>query len=160
VPAPPDTVDLTLPEHHGSLTQPDLLDQHRTETSCAVCHELMDPIGQIFDGFDALGRARTVDEAGAAIETSGTVVGGGSLDGDYDGLSDFTLALAQSPEVRDCFVRQAFRFFYGRDTTEQDACSLLQLDQSFARNDYRVVDLIMGLTQSDQFLYRTVEPAP
>jgi hypothetical protein len=159
VPAPPDTVDLTLPELDGDLSQRERLEQHRTEESCATCHELMDPIGQMFDGFDAVGRPRTVDEAGAAIETSGYVVFAGSLDGEYAGLSDFSEALAESDQVRECFVRQAFRFFYGRDTTSQDACTEKQLMQSFERRDYRIVDLIMGLTQSDQFLYRSEQSA-
>lgn len=157
VPAPPDTVDLTLPELDGSLTQRDRLEQHRTEPSCAVCHDLMDPIGQMFEGFDALGRPRTLDEAGAPIETSGQVVATNTLNGEYADLPAFASALAESEEVQQCFVRQAFRFFYGRDATDADQCTMDQLVSSFARREHRVVDLVMGLTRSDQFLYRSAE---
>jgi hypothetical protein len=157
VPKPPDTVNATLPELDGSLTQRDRLEQHRTDPSCALCHDLMDPIGEMFEGFDALGRARTVDEGGASVETSGEVTATASLDGKYQNLNEFADAMAQSEEVQQCFVRQAFRFFYGRDATAGDQCTMDQLQASFARHDQRVVDLVMGLTQSDQFLYRNAE---
>ena len=77
VPAPPPDVDLTtLDKTATGVSQRDRLEQHRTVASCAACHILMDPIGVVFEGFDAVGRARTVDELGLPVvptsELSGT----------------------------------------------------------------------------------------
>ncbi len=154
VPAPPDDVDTTLPELDGELTQRQRLEQHRADPSCAGCHALMDPIGEIFESFDALGRERDVDEAGASIVRGGTITATRTLDGDYESAADLAAAMAASDEVRECFTLQAFRYFYGRDASAADACTQTQLMNSFKRNDYRLIDLILGLTRSDQFLYR------
>lgn len=158
VPAPPANVDTTLPELDGDLTQRERLEQHRADPSCAGCHALIDPLGEIFEGFDALGRPRSVDEAGAAVVSGGAVTATRTLNGQYASPRELALAMGQSDEVRQCFALQAFRFFYGRDATKEDACTQTQLMESFARNDYRLVDLLIGLTRSDQFLYRTASP--
>ncbi len=157
VPAPPADVDTTLPELDGDLTQRQRLERHREDPSCVGCHSLMDPIGEIFEDFDALGRMREVDEGGAMIVSGGSILGSRTLDGDYANASELAQAMAESDEVRECFALQAFRFFYGRDVTNQDDCTRQQLMSSFARNDYRLGDLLIGLTQSDQFLYRNSE---
>ncbi|HEX2733280.1 MAG TPA: DUF1592 domain-containing protein [Polyangiaceae bacterium] len=154
VPAPPANVDTSLPDLDGSLTQRERLDQHRQQDGCAGCHQLMDPVGEIFEAYDALGKPRTKDEGGADVVGGGSISGTRTLDGDYATPRDLALAMAQSDEVRQCFMLQAFRFFYGRDATGADACTQEQLATSFAKHDYRVVDLLIGLTQSDQFLYR------
>ena len=68
VPAPPPDVDLSsLDKTATSVSQRERLEQHRTQASCAGCHNLMDPIGVVFEGFDAVGRARTVDEMGLPV---------------------------------------------------------------------------------------------
>jgi hypothetical protein len=154
VPAPPDNVDTTLPDLDGDLTQRQRLEQHRSEPACAGCHNLMDPIGEVFETFDALGRQRTEDEGGADIVPGGTVTATRTLDGEYDSPAALAAAMATSDEVRECFTLQAFRYFYGRDATDADECTQAQLMQTFARNDYRLIDLLFGLTRSDQFLYR------
>jgi hypothetical protein len=154
VPAPPADVDVSPPVLDGEFTQRERLNLHSTEPSCAGCHNLMDPIGALFDGFDALGRARTKDEAGAAIESGGDVVGSLDVDGHYDSVQQLGVALSTSPEVQACVVRQAFRFFYGRELTVQDKCTVDQIMHGFERNQFRLSDLILSLTRSDQFRFR------
>lgn len=155
VPAPPADVDVSPPVINGELTQRERLNQHRTEASCASCHHLLDPVGAVFDGFDALGRARTSDEAGAAIEIGGDVIGSRDMDGHYDSVPALGVALANSQEVQRCVVRQAFRFFYGRELTIADTCAAEQIMQGFSSGGFRLGDLILGLTRSDQFLFRS-----
>ncbi len=156
--APPADVDVSPPVLDGTLTQRQRLEAHRTEPSCEGCHMLMDPVGAIFDGFDALGRARTMDEAGAAIEVGGDLIGTRDIDGHYDSVGALGKALANSEQVRDCVVQQSFRFFFGRELESADTCSKAQIKQGFARRGYKLEDLIMSLMRSDQFRYR--KPVP
>ncbi|HVR62479.1 MAG TPA: DUF1592 domain-containing protein, partial [Polyangia bacterium] len=67
VPAPPPNVDTDLGKLGANLTQRQRLEQHRQNSACASCHNLMDPIGVVFEGFDAVGRPRTVDETGQPV---------------------------------------------------------------------------------------------
>lgn len=157
VPAPPADVDVTPPVIDGMVTQKQRLEEHRAQDSCRGCHALMDPVGTIFEDFDALGRKRTIDEKGGVIETGGELTATRDANGTYASASELGRALANSQDVRSCVVRQAFRFFYGREMGAADKCTAEQVMTGFARRNYRLDDLILHLTLSDQFLYRSSE---
>ena len=157
VPAPPNDVQLDLEALGDGLTQRERLEMHRTEPSCAGCHTLMDPLGVVFEGFDAVGRARSHDEAGTVVDTSSAITATRDLDGPMANAAALGQALANSQQVRDCYVTQSFRFFYGRDYTALDQCSMAELSIAFRDSKQSLSELIVALTQTDQFLYR---PAP
>jgi hypothetical protein len=157
VPAPPNNVQLNLEALGDGLTQRERLEKHRTEPSCAGCHTLMDPLGVVFEGFDAVGRARTEDEGGKAVDTSSAIAATRDLDGPVADAAALGQALADSQQVRDCYVMQSFRFFYGRDYATADQCSMAELLIAFRDSKQSISELIVALTQTDQFLYR---PAP
>ena len=157
VPAPPNNVQLNLEALGDGLTQRQRLEKHRTEPSCAGCHTLMDPIGVVFEGFDAVGRVRSQDESGNAVDTNSAITATRDLDGPVANAAALGQALANSQQVRDCYVTQSFRFFYGRDYTTADQCSMAELLIAFRDSKQSLSELIVALTQTDQFLYR---PAP
>jgi hypothetical protein len=157
VPAPPNNVQLNLEALGDGLTQRERLEKHRTEPSCAGCHTLMDPLGVVFEGFDAVGRARTLDEGGKPVDTSSAITATRDLDGPVANPAQLGQALANSQQVRDCYVTQSFRFFYGRDYTTADQCSMAELLIAFRDSKQSLSELVVSLTQTDQFLYR---PAP
>lgn len=157
VPAPPNNVQLNLEALGTGLTQRERLEKHRTDAACSGCHSLMDPLGVVFEGFDAVGRARTVDESGKAVDTTSTISATRDLNGPVADAAQLGQALAQSQAARDCYVTQSFRFFYGREYTGADQCSMAKLLISFRDSKQSLSELIVALTQTDQFLYR---PAP
>lgn len=161
IPAPPADVDVTPPVVDGTATQKQRLEEHRTDPSCGNCHTLMDPVGAIFEDFDALGRKRTADEGGAAVEPGGELTATRDANGTYSSAAALGRALAGSQDVRECVVRQAFRFFYGRELEAADKCTSDQVMAGFEQRGFRLDDLILNLTLSDQFLYRSsqVDPA-
>jgi hypothetical protein len=157
VPAPPNDVELDLEGLGEGLTQRERLELHRTEPACAGCHNLMDPIGVAFEGFDAVGRPRTADESGKPVDIRTELSQTVGADGPVAGPVELGQRLASSQEVRDCYVTQSFRFFYGRDVSAADQCSVAQLAVAFKDSQQSLSELIVALTQTDQFLYR---PAP
>lgn len=154
VPAPPPDVNLSL-DAAGSegLTQRARLEQHRVSPSCAACHDLMDPLGVVFEGFDAVGRTRTVDEQGAAVDTQSTISRTQDANGPVQNAAQLGQMLAQSEEVKSCYVTKSFRFFYGRDVDAGDACSIAELTSSFKGKAYSLSEMLVALTQTDAFLY-------
>lgn len=157
VPAPPNDVQLDLEGFGPGLTQRQRLEKHRTTPSCGGCHGLMDPLGVVFEGFDAVGRPRTLDESGQPVDTTSEIIATRDLNGPVLDPVELGERLANSQEVRDCYVMQSFRFFYGRDYTSADQCSMAELMISFRDNKQSLAESIVALTQTDQFLYR---PAP
>lgn len=157
VPAPPNNVQLDLEGFGPGLTQRERLEKHRSEPACSGCHTLMDPLGVVFEGFDAVGRARTTDESGKPIITSSDIAATRDANGPVADVAALAQKLANSQEVRDCYVTQSFRFFYGRDYAAADQCSLAELMIAFRDSKQSLSELIVSLTQTDHFLYR---PAP
>ena len=64
--------------------------------------------------------------------------------------------LAQSKTVSDCFTTQFFRFASGRQEQPEDACSSYRLRQRFVASGGDIQELIVGLTQTDDFTMRRV----
>ncbi|MBL8740825.1 MAG: DUF1585 domain-containing protein, partial [Myxococcales bacterium] len=100
-----------------------------------------------------IGAYHDVDESGAPIGESGTVLG---IDDEaFEGPVDLGDKLAQLPEVHRCMVTQAFRYGFGRGEIADDTCTLAGLTDSFVDGDYSFEQLILAITESDAFRYRS-----
>lgn len=155
--SPPDDVALELPPIDQDQTQKDRLAEHRENPRCAACHNMMDPLGVVFEQFDAVGRFRTEDEFGRTIDVTSEVEFTSDANGPISHAADLAKKLAASQQARDCFTTQIFRYSYGRAETQADSCAQKQLREKFAASGYRLQELIVSLTQTDTFLFR---PAP
>jgi hypothetical protein len=155
-PPPPADADITPPSVTEGGTARERFSAHLTAgTSCNACHQLMDPIGFAFENFDAMGQYRS-SEAGKPIDASGQVLGATdpNLAGAFTGARELASKLAGSAQVRDCLATQWFRFAAGRGEESADACSIARLQESFAASEGDLVELVVGMTQTDAFLYR------
>ncbi len=154
VPSPPDDVPLSLGPIDATFSQGDRLAAHRTNASCAGCHALLDPLGEPFENIDAVGRERTVDEAGRALKTAGSIVNTQNVNGPVTDGMDLMNTLAGSAEVQECMVRQLFRFGHGRSEETADLCSRQRALEAFSNNAWNVKELFVAMTQTDDFLFK------
>jgi hypothetical protein len=155
VPPPPPDVMVQAPEPNPDSTARERFAQHSANPACAGCHSLMDPLGFGFENYDALGRFRS-EENGLAIDASGELTLT-DVDGPFSGVVELAGKLAQSQEAHDCYVKQWFRFAYGRGETTGDACSLATLGAQFSLTQGNIKELLVALTQTDAFLYRNAQ---
>lgn len=154
IPSPPNDVPLTLDKLASGLSQKERLALHRKEPKCAGCHNMIDPVGELFEGYDAVGRPRTTDESGKSIDTRGVISGSVDLDGEVANPVAFGQKLAASNAGQQCYLAQNFRFFYGRDYAAADLCSRGQLAKAWKDSGFNLKEMLLGLTQTDAFLYR------
>ncbi|HWP04936.1 MAG TPA: DUF1592 domain-containing protein [Polyangiaceae bacterium] len=155
-PPPPDDVNITLPTIDQGATARERFSKHEDAgASCKGCHTMMDPIGLAFENFDAVGSFRTMDN-GQPIDVSGEVTDSDdpALQGAFTGVAEMAQKLAASQTVSDCMATQWFRFASGRLELEQDSCSLGNIRRSFATSNGDLVELVVAMTQSDDFWYR------
>lgn len=155
LPPPPDDVDLTVPDLEPGLTTRERFDQHRDEPRCAGCHQLIDPIGYGFEGYDGIGRFRTSEE-GQSIDASGEVLSGGDASGAFEGVVELSDQLVASDAVRACVARQWFRYATGRIESSDDVCTLGELDRRFEESGYDVRELMVALVTTDAFTHRRI----
>lgn len=127
--------------------------------TCMGCHRLMNSLGMPFEIYNHAGFLRA-DDHGQAPDGSSTidVAPDPSLAGTVEDATELAEMLADSGYARRCFVRQAFRYFMGRDETMTDACTLSQMESAFSGGSFFA--LLDALVTSDSFRYRHVETTP
>lgn len=76
-PPPPKNVPALTPDTRGAKTPRDLLAAHTQESSCAICHARIDPVGFALENYDPVGRWRAKwPKSDAPIDASGTLPDG------------------------------------------------------------------------------------
>jgi hypothetical protein len=122
---------------------------------CRSCHGQIDPLGLAFEHYAYYGGWRDAD-GGLALDARGTITGIDTA-GSFDGALQLIDRLAPSRDVHNCHVRKWMETAYGRPVIVADACSRAELEHGFANTGGNIRALLIGLTQTEAFLYR---PAP
>ncbi|GDY11929.1 hypothetical protein LBMAG53_08070 [Planctomycetota bacterium] len=151
-PKPPNDVPM-LPEdekNKDGLTQRELLAKHRESPVCGSCHSRIDPLGIAMEQFDPIGRWRTTDGNGKAINSSDVLHNGTKL----SGIEDLRTYLSM-PAQRDGFLALACRkllgYALGRRLVISDE-PLLETMQSKAQEQGLTMSvLIDAVVASTQF---------
>lgn len=151
-PPPPPDVDATPPDPQPGATTREIFEQQTAEPYCAGCHKLINGIGLGLEGYDAIGAFRET-ENGLPVDQSGEVVGT-DVAGTFDGGVELAHKLAQSQQVQDCVATQWFRYSLGRLEGTADACTLDDLQATFAASGHDVRALMLALVETDAFRYR------
>jgi hypothetical protein len=140
-----------------NATERERLKVHTEVQSCAGCHQFIDPVGLAFENFDASGRWRDL-EAGKLVNASGNL-DKTDVAGPVTGAIELAHKLAGSEQVRKCVAINWFRFANGRGETVDDACSVARVNQAFSQSGGDLRELVLSMTQTDAFLYRTAPKA-
>jgi cellulase/cellobiase CelA1 len=150
LPEPPANLETAAPPEQDGQTTRERYAAHSEQPECAVCHELMDPIGFALEHYDGVGRWRESD-AGGAVDASGEISRSLRTDGYFEGLTGLTDALATSDEVQDCFAEQWTRWAFASGELALD-CALRDLDELVDGDSLR--GLLAGAVQLDHFTSR------
>ncbi len=122
--------------------------------TCMGCHAMMNSLGYPFEIYNHAGYVRTEDHGKAPNGTTHIVnAPDPALNATYQDAVEFSHALSESSDVKRCFIRQAFRFFMGRDETGDDACTLAAMETAYDPKG-SFDDMLVALVTSDSFLYR------
>lgn len=139
LPPPPPNATTTLPALDAEMTTRERVTAiTEQDESCAACHRgVINPLGFITEGYDALGRARAeetlFDQSGHVVgtRTVDTAAVAGVVPGDETVIDDpleLSDAILDSGKLELCFARHYLRFSFAREESlERDACALGQL---------------------------------
>ena len=150
-PPPQDVPDLKDATAGGALSVRQRLAEHRENPTCAACHNLMDPIGLSLEGFDAIGRLRTVD-GGFPVDASG-----GFPDGsEFTGIAGLEEALLKRPEIFvGTLTEKLLVYALGRGVESYDAPAVRTIVREARAQEFRLSSLILGVVNSRPFQMRT-----
>jgi hypothetical protein len=156
--APPPGVNTMVPMTPGA-TERQKIESITNKSPCNGCHSFINPFGFMQESFDAIGRFRTKEESGMAIDPKVSVdfldEGPVSTNTSVEALRAFT----GSARFKQCFARQMFRFYAGRDEVAGDDPLLRQMFFAFASGDQQeIVGMLRTLAGSPSFAQRTEAP--
>lgn len=143
--------EIKPPDPEGGPTARIRYAQHSEDPRCAGCHTLMDPVGLTFENYDAVGQWRTT-ENDVLIDASGGLPGVGTA----ASAVELVQLLADAPDTHVCFAEHWFNFAMGGrldGANEEHACIRERLGARFLADDTNIQSLLLGLTQTDAFLY-------
>ena len=132
------------------------LELHRSNPTCASCHDSMDPLGFGLENYDVLGRWRTV-VSGKPIDASGQLPSGDQ----FGGPEELKQLLMDRKEQ---FVRNLTRKMLGyalaRGLTNEDDCVVESITRKLSEDDYKAQTLIFEIVNSVPFRYKQGDAVP
>ena len=147
---PPDVGEIEAQDKERTIRE--LLDEHAAESSCASCHQHIDPIGFPLEQFDLHGKFV------ADRDVKGTLPDGSELTNVVQ-LKDYLLSR------EDLFLRHLVEklmiYALGRELEyELDECTIRAGVDALKKNDYRFSAVVHSLVESRAFQYRRNMNAP
>jgi hypothetical protein len=149
-PEPPPNVpalDASADPSAGPQTMRERMSQHAKNPPCSTCHQIMDPIGFALEGFDATGKARTVDN-GKTLDLSGKLVDGQT----FNGPSELRKALLKyRPQFVQTVAERLLTYGLGRGVEYYDMPVVRDIVRKSAKDHNSFSSLILGVVESQPF---------
>jgi hypothetical protein len=172
VPPPPPNVPTIEADIRGAHTIREILDRHRIQPSCAVCHTKIDPAGFALESFDVMGgwrdRYRALGgavaqegrghngqkfafHAGLVVDSSGQLPDGRTFS-DIRGLKK--LLLDDEKQIARNLTRQLLIYATGAPVRFGDRAEVERMLQDAASRQYGVRTLVHEVVESRVFLHK------
>lgn len=152
LPDPPPNVT-GLPAQEPGATNRERVEQHTGEGTCGgTCHnEMINPAGFAFEGYDALGQSRDLDN-GEPVDASGSMT---LSEGAFAWSTgrEFVLLLAEHPDTHRCYAGHWLSYVQARKLGELDDPLLDELGAQSLQG-LPITELLVELVASDSFRMR------
>jgi hypothetical protein len=158
-PPPPDVPPLEASnDKQAKLTVREKLLRHRANSSCATCHNLIDPIGFGLENFDWMGRWRDTDN-GNPVDASAVMPSGEKFSGPVELRR---LMLSRKDEFLRTLTGKVLGYALGRSLQDGDQCTIQKIMQSLEKDHYGARTLLREVALSIPFRnsQRQIMPEP
>lgn len=155
MPTPPaGLLDSVLAEevHKPARSNRTRVEERRANPTCWGCHQAMDPVGLAFEGFDGVGRARTVEAGGYPVDSAGEFEGT-----PVASVPALSALLRDDTRVTRCMTQQLLSSATGHVLRASEARAVEAAFSRFQSSGFRFRALVTGIATSDAF---RLLPAP
>ena len=155
-PPPPDIPELDEQELQSveGLTLRQRTELHTTDPVCANCHRVLDPIGFGLENFDAIGRWRDKNNAGAPIDSAGKLSTGEAFSTPAELKR---LLVGREADLARNMTERLMAYALGRHLEGYDEVVIDRLMARIAKDNYRMRTIITEVIASYLFTHRAVE---
>jgi hypothetical protein len=158
VPQPPPGVEADLKEGEVDsrpMSVRERLEKHRSNPTCASCHQVMDPIGFAMENFDLIGRWRD-EEGGMPVNARDTLVDGTQV----NGVDDLRRALlSHSDEFVTSVSERLLQYALGRRLEYYDQPAVRRIVEESRGDRHTLTSLVLAVVRSAPFQMRVQQPA-
>jgi hypothetical protein len=113
----------------------------------------MDPLGLSMENFDAVGRWRTVSEAGTPLDVTGQLLDGTK----FEGIDGLRAVLVRQPDLFvSTVIEKLLTYALGRRLEYSDGPAVRRITREAARDGYRWSAIVAGIARSVPFQKRRV----
>jgi hypothetical protein len=149
---PPPTVVSNLDQKPGEApkTVRALLELHRDNATCRMCHGVIDPTGLALENFDAIGRFRRTDARAnnAPIDASTVMPSGTKINGPVELRQE----LASHPEAFvESMTERLLMYSVNRRLEYFDMPQVRKIARDAKKDNYTFAALVKGIVNSDAF---------
>ncbi len=153
-PAPPPPANVPNLKENTQLdaaTIRERLAQHRADSACASCHDLMDPVGFSLENYDAVGRWRNFDDE-FKVDSAGILPSGEQV----SAVSDLEAVILSRPHMFvHTLAEKLLTYALGRSVEAYDQPAVRAIVADAESSEYRFSSIIKGVVQSTSFRMRS-----
>ena len=157
-------ISVTAPPSDPTLTSRQRFDAHVANPSCAGCHKAIDSLGNAFELYDGMGGFRQMENS-LDVDAKTTIDMAKDFDGAYPDSNALAEALANSPDVEECFARYLFRAAAARSAESRGGEDSSATEDAFIAEWYalpagergNVVDTLSAFVSSRLFTHRRAQ---
>jgi hypothetical protein len=157
--------DVPAIKDHAGENKRDRYSTHVNDSSCATCHNLLDPIGYVWERYDGAGRYRTKEwheskyGGPKSIDTSVTLKGILTFDESEEmpanSVRDLSEYIASSDRGPECMAMQYYRYISGESEAEIENNEVVRkLYEDFKGEGYDLAALFTNIVGTQSFITR------
>src|SRR5712672_2134976 len=155
-PPPPNVVtDLSTPPNAKPKTMRAMLEEHRKNPTCNMCHGVIEPHGLPLERFTVTGQWRDIDwQANEPIDSKVAMPDGKEIDGPADLRR---VLLGRPGQFVQALTGKLMMYALGREIAPHDMPQVRAIARAAAKNDYRFSSIVTGIVSSDAFRMQAQE---
>mgnify|MGYP000076599449 CR=1 FL=1 len=152
IPPPPESVPAIEPDIRGAVSIRDQLAKHTNQTSCASCHDKIDPSGFSLESYDPIGQYRVAygnKKNSAKVDPSGVTPDGVQ----FKAFNSWRAVYLKRPEVlTHAFARQLLSYGVGGELRFSDRPHLERIVAQTSKKRFGLRNIIHAALTSEIFL--------
>ncbi|MEX0820353.1 MAG: DUF1592 domain-containing protein [Pirellulaceae bacterium] len=143
---PKDAVTPIPVDAHPDLTTRERIVLQSSPAACALCHEMIDPLGFSMEHYDAVGRFRK-EEQGRPVDASGFYQTLAGKKAEFNGARELAEFLVGSSETHAAFAERLFQYAVKQPVQAYGLEKREELRHLFAQHEFNINKLLIEIAK-------------